>query len=116
MRDPYEMLRRAREIIASPAKHHARRDDVAQWLQDYQGLPGAALSEEEVHVLRNSNLRTRDNRKIVDTLLGAGYLDTISNVRRSGTTTHVRCSTLGREALRLREDVPQVFDRERYTG
>ena len=116
MRDPYEMLRRARKMLRQLAEDQPHLDNVATWLADYERLPGASLSEGAVHVLRDARLRTRENRDVVDGLLGDGYLDTVYNVRHSGMKTIVRCSVLGREALRLREDIPVLHGHERYAG
>ena len=105
--DPYELLRRARELI----KLNVDNPKHAAWLKDYKELPGAKLTKKAVHVLRDPHRRMRGiNQDIVDELLKDGYLRTVRQMRTHGgrRPTHfkqLRISKKGLAALQLRSDV-----------
>lgn len=101
MSDPYDLLRRAKDIIEGHALGGAEK----VWLRDYRKLPGAKLPGTKIRMLRNPHRRCEHNEDIVAGLLDQGYLMEVRNMRRGSVFTQVRLSQKGREALRLREDV-----------
>lgn len=102
--DPYDLLRRAQEIIERN-KHNSKH---AAWLADFKKLPGAQFSKKEVHVLQDPRKRARGtNEDIVVKLEESDYLQKVRQMRRhgSGAFTQLRISKKGHAALLLRSDV-----------
>ena len=95
----YELLRRARSILAAFDSEDAR-----VWLKDYESLPGDELSIHEVRVLRNPSRRCGHNEEVVDKLLDSKYLMQVKVMRSRRVVTQIRLSLKGREALRLRNE------------
>ena len=103
MADPYDLLRRARDIIISANGHE---DEIGQaWLKDYKKLPGAKLPKTQVHVLRNPHRRIMEKPTAIENLVESGYLQTIHHISRGRRYDAIRLTKEGREALRLRQDV-----------
>ncbi len=106
--DPYDLLRRAEEIIRKsyPQGHGGPRE---RWLADFKKLPGSKLSKKVVRVLRDPHRRLRAAQEVVASLIEEGYLMVVRQMRgapgRVQSYKQVRVSRKGREALRLREDV-----------
>jgi hypothetical protein len=105
MADPYDLLRRAKDILA---KVRSPKIDaqVSEWLNDYHELPGARLPDKDVRILRNSFRKHTAGKKAIKDLLRSGYLVEVSHVGGPHKNwVSVRLSQKGREATRLREDV-----------
>lgn len=105
MTDPYELLRSARDIIAKRAAAHI--PEAVQWMKDYKKLPGAKLSKRDIRILRNPHRRhVPGTQRSVARLRVEGYLVAVSCIGGPESRwTQVRLSPMGREALRLRENV-----------
>ena len=96
--DPYDLLRKAKKLFEE-------YDGVGfdEWLEEYDRLPGATLSPEEVHVLMCSQLRCEHNAETVRKLWGLGLFKEVSIVSGPGKTRHfIRVNSIAKDALRLR--------------
>ena len=103
MADPYDLLRRARDIIISANGHE---DEIGQaWLKDYKKLPGAKLPKTQVHVLRNPHRRIMEKPAAIEKLIEVGYLQTVHHISKGRLYDAIRLTKEGQEALRLRQDV-----------
>jgi len=100
MSDPYDLLRRARELI----KRNEHNSENAAWLKDFKELPGAKLTKRAVHVLRDPHRLMRQNgtETLIEKLIDDSYLKIVFT--HAGRCAQTRLSAQGRAALRLREE------------
>jgi len=111
--DPYELLRRAREFFTSKV---VDIPEAAQWLKEYDKLPGAELDVRHLRVLKHASLRCKHSEKIVERLLEERYLKKVSVMRgwpgHASSHIVIRRSEKGRLALLLRSDVDECCQLE----
>lgn len=105
MSDPYDLLRTAVPIMERLVD---QGDSMARaWLSAYGELPGAELSEEEVRVLRYSELRAH-HPEIAERLQRDAYLEPIQSMsgpwRNREAVTYWRRNERGNAALQLRPE------------
>lgn len=111
MADPYDLLRRARDLLARGRS--AKVTDISKWFDDFYELPGARLPVKDVRVLRNSFRKHTTGKKVIKDLLRSGYLVEVHHVGGPHKKwVSVRLSQKGREAIRLREDVTDASGRD----
>lgn len=95
MSDIYKMLERARAIIEDGESDR-------YWIRDFKSLPGIELTDLELLVLLDPEIRNKDNDHIVNRLISHGYLMKISRVINSRPIKSVRRTSKGTEALKIR--------------